>query len=580
MAEKFSDDDFHIDKIYTVQFQQKDIYASFCPTHEPFQVYIAKEAFQDIYQHAMKGYKQGKGEIAGALIGNIYITTDHKVKFVEINASEPAQTNSSHAAVEIPKEEWYRIGKRVDQDPRYRLRSTIVGWYHSHPGFGIFMSGTDQNTQQSHFNLEWQVAIVIDPVNNQVGAFFGPNSKKCPLYKLPYLGVDKSVMPANDLLKGIISGKDIDGGGIYQSGNFIRQQLVDIINRLDNFQQYIQSELVPLAQESIGKDRAGSIRANNKEILSLIQGFENSFNSLTKQITHQINQSQSITSSELQETQNYLTQIKVNFDLVKDFQKRIEQQSTSLQDITTISLKQIQESVNEKLSVLSAELNSVKEKINDFQSTQKAQSENLLSKADNTSDKVSDLSKEVTSNALAEHIWNNLKRRLLLSASGIFLMAFLGGATGMVLFMNRLFSMETLPTPNVPITTEAPNSTSSDIEQTSLVTPTPSIVSSPTLTQSDDPQNTATDFQNEGKIITSQVNIRSGPGTDFDSLGVINLGEYVEVFAQTENEDWYQVGSGSDVMGWVAASFVDLIDKETSIPVVTITATPLNSPTP
>lgn len=39
----------------------------------------------------------------------------------------------------------------------------IIGWYHSHPGYGIFMSQTDFDTQKSYQKLfEKAIAIVID----------------------------------------------------------------------------------------------------------------------------------------------------------------------------------------------------------------------------------------------------------------------------------------------------------------------------------------------------------------------------------------------------------------------------------
>ena len=41
----------------------------------------------------------------------------------------------------------------------------IVGWYHTHPGFGHFMSHTDIQTQLKLQNLyEKMVAIVVDPL--------------------------------------------------------------------------------------------------------------------------------------------------------------------------------------------------------------------------------------------------------------------------------------------------------------------------------------------------------------------------------------------------------------------------------
>ena len=53
----------------------------------------------------------------------------------------------------------------------------VVGWYHSHPGFGCWFSGTDINTQQSFEQLNSRaVGIVVDPVQSvrgKVGKFFG-----------------------------------------------------------------------------------------------------------------------------------------------------------------------------------------------------------------------------------------------------------------------------------------------------------------------------------------------------------------------------------------------------------------------
>jgi hypothetical protein len=41
----------------------------------------------------------------------------------------------------------------------------VVGWYHSHPGFGCWLSGVDVNTQQSFEQLNPRaVAVVVDPI--------------------------------------------------------------------------------------------------------------------------------------------------------------------------------------------------------------------------------------------------------------------------------------------------------------------------------------------------------------------------------------------------------------------------------
>lgn len=46
----------------------------------------------------------------------------------------------------------------------------VVGWYHSHPGFGCWLSSTDCNTAQI-FEKECprSVSVVIDPVQSVKG---------------------------------------------------------------------------------------------------------------------------------------------------------------------------------------------------------------------------------------------------------------------------------------------------------------------------------------------------------------------------------------------------------------------------
>ena len=47
----------------------------------------------------------------------------------------------------------------------------IVGWYHSHPNFGIFLSDRDCFIQDHFFNAPGHIAYVVDPVNGVEGVF-------------------------------------------------------------------------------------------------------------------------------------------------------------------------------------------------------------------------------------------------------------------------------------------------------------------------------------------------------------------------------------------------------------------------
>ena len=54
----------------------------------------------------------------------------------------------------------------------------VIGWYHSHPGYGCWLSGIDVNTQKDNQKfLSMFVAVVVDPLRSinsgkvEIGAF-------------------------------------------------------------------------------------------------------------------------------------------------------------------------------------------------------------------------------------------------------------------------------------------------------------------------------------------------------------------------------------------------------------------------
>ena len=60
--------------------------------------------------------------------------------------------------------------KMLDMYAQNGNSDVIVGWYHSHPGFGCWLSGVDINTQQNFEYLNKRsVAVVIDPVQSVRG---------------------------------------------------------------------------------------------------------------------------------------------------------------------------------------------------------------------------------------------------------------------------------------------------------------------------------------------------------------------------------------------------------------------------
>ncbi|MFT3893434.1 MAG: SH3 domain-containing protein [Anaerolineales bacterium] len=77
--------------------------------------------------------------------------------------------------------------------------------------------------------------------------------------------------------------------------------------------------------------------------------------------------------------------------------------------------------------------------------------------------------------------------------------------------------------------------------------------------------------QNNGNvaIIQQQLNVRSGPGTDFNSLGTLNPQDVVNLIGKNPNGAWLQVefASGPDGKGWVNAAFTQAEGVE-NLPII------------
>jgi uncharacterized protein YraI len=71
-------------------------------------------------------------------------------------------------------------------------------------------------------------------------------------------------------------------------------------------------------------------------------------------------------------------------------------------------------------------------------------------------------------------------------------------------------------------------------------------------------------------VIQQQLNIRSGPGTDFNSLGTLNPQDVVSLTGKDPNGGWLQIefAAGPEGKGWVNAAFVQAQGVE-NLPIIT-----------
>lgn len=106
-------------------------------------------------------------EVGGALVGRLF--AHRGVKYIEIEAYIRAlKAVSLPASLRFGHDAWEEITRAKD---RGFPESILVGWHHTHPGYGVFLSSYDEFIQRHFFNLPWMVALVVDPRQEQLGFF-------------------------------------------------------------------------------------------------------------------------------------------------------------------------------------------------------------------------------------------------------------------------------------------------------------------------------------------------------------------------------------------------------------------------
>lgn len=110
-------------------------------------------------------------EVAGVLVGHQPEKQPDGRYIVHIIDSIVAKhTVMQGASVTYTPESWRYMTDTLWE--RYPDDSAvIVGWYHTHPGFGIFLSGMDLFIHQNFFTQPWHVAYVLDPRARNSGFF-------------------------------------------------------------------------------------------------------------------------------------------------------------------------------------------------------------------------------------------------------------------------------------------------------------------------------------------------------------------------------------------------------------------------
>ena len=138
----------------------------------PLRVAFDGRAYADLVGHAKVSLDL---EICGVLVGSVY--QDDEGLFVYVDAViQGAAVRQDSAHVTFTQETWGHIHQTLEElYPKLK----IVGWYHSHPGFGVEFSDMDIFIQENFFPMPTQVALVTDPLSGETSLMI--NGKDGPI---------------------------------------------------------------------------------------------------------------------------------------------------------------------------------------------------------------------------------------------------------------------------------------------------------------------------------------------------------------------------------------------------------------
>jgi len=141
---------------------------------EDYRVSISEDAYILMKKHAATTVKV---ELCGILVGKV--CKDEKGIFLLVEAViEGRDASSQGAQVTFTHQTWNHINDVMDKN---HPNKKIVGWYHTHPGFGVFLSGMDLFIQENFFNQPYQIAIVLETHAKEEGCFVWVNGTSVPI---------------------------------------------------------------------------------------------------------------------------------------------------------------------------------------------------------------------------------------------------------------------------------------------------------------------------------------------------------------------------------------------------------------
>ena len=128
-------------------------------------IYVDLDVMLDMEAHALSDTNV---ELGGVMLGGQFEDADGRPFVVVSDSLRATHYESTRGSFKFTHDTWSEISRQRDEFPD---DLGMVGWYHTHPDWGVFLSGMDMFICDNFFNRPLDLALVIDPCRDDRGMF-------------------------------------------------------------------------------------------------------------------------------------------------------------------------------------------------------------------------------------------------------------------------------------------------------------------------------------------------------------------------------------------------------------------------
>ena len=128
-------------------------------------IFVDLDVMRDMEAHSQTNTRV---ELGGVMLGKQCIDDEGNPFVVVTDSLRARHYEATRGSFKFTHETWSQI---TGERNRFHPDLEMVGWYHTHPGWTVFLSPMDLFICNNFFNRQLDVALVIDPCNDDRGWF-------------------------------------------------------------------------------------------------------------------------------------------------------------------------------------------------------------------------------------------------------------------------------------------------------------------------------------------------------------------------------------------------------------------------